>query len=199
MMKGRQILPAVLAVFALAAPACASHRFHHHPAGPRAIDHSAYRSGYEEGRIRGEHDARRGRSFEYQRHGEYRSARGGYWGYRHRNEYHEAYREGFVAGYSDGYRRYGRDGRHARGPHPYGSGRGEYYRSPAAEVGYRDGYAQGRSDARDGDRFDPVRASRYRSGDHEYSRRYGSRDEYKRIYRSAFQDGYQQGYRDAWR
>jgi hypothetical protein len=64
-------------------------------------------------------------------------------------------------------------------------------------VGYRDGYEQGRSDARDRDRYDPVRASRYRSGDHEYNSRYGSREDYKREYRAAFQLGYDQGYRES--
>ena len=71
------------------------------------------------------------------------------------------------------------------------------FRSPASENGYRDGYAQGRDDARDGDRHDPVRASRYRSGDHDYNGRYGSRDDYKREYRAAFVQGYEQGYRES--
>jgi hypothetical protein len=69
------------------------------------------------------------------------------------------------------------------------------YSSPAAEVGFRDGLAQGRDDAGDRRRFDPVRASRYRSGDHDYNNRYGSRDDYRREYRAAFQQGYEQGYR----
>ena len=61
-------------------------------------------------------------------------------------------------------------------------------------VGYRDGLEQGQKDARSRKAFDPVRASRYRLGDHEYNSRYGSRDEYRREYRAAFQQGYQQGY-----
>jgi flagellar biosynthesis/type III secretory pathway protein FliH len=69
-------------------------------------------------------------------------------------------------------------------------------RSPAAENGYRDGYAQGRNDARSRRHADPVRASRYRSGDHDYNRRYGPRDNYKREYRQGFQQGYERGYRD---
>jgi hypothetical protein len=64
----------------------------------------------------------------------------------------------------------------------------------AARTGYRDGVDAGRDDARHRDRFDPARARRYRDGDHDYDRRYGSRDEYKREYRSAFERGYRDGY-----
>jgi hypothetical protein len=66
--------------------------------------------------------------------------------------------------------------------------------SIAAENGYRDGMSAGRDDARHRERFDPVRARRYREGDHAYDRRYGSRDDYRREYRSAFEQGYRDGY-----
>jgi hypothetical protein len=69
------------------------------------------------------------------------------------------------------------------------------YGSVAARNGYRDGIEAGRDDARHRDRFDPVRARRYREGDHDYDRRYGPRDDYKRDYRVAFERGYEQGYR----
>jgi hypothetical protein len=68
------------------------------------------------------------------------------------------------------------------------------YRSAAANNGYRDGLEAGRNDARDRERFDPIRAKRYREGDHDYDGRYGSRDDYKREYRSAFEQGYREGY-----
>ena len=66
--------------------------------------------------------------------------------------------------YDDGYRR--------GGVYPV-------YRGPsrAAEIGFRDGIEAGRDDARHRERFDPVRARRYRSADHDYDRRYGSRDD----------------------
>ena len=70
----------------------------------------------------------------------------------------------------------------------------EAYVSAAARTGYRDGFDAGRDDARHRDRFDPVRARRYRDGDHDYDRRYGSRDDYKREYRSSFERGYRDGY-----
>ena len=68
------------------------------------------------------------------------------------------------------------------------------YRSVAAQNGYRDGIDAGRNDARNRERFDPVRAKRYREGDHDYNDRYGSRDEYRREYRAAFEQGYREGY-----
>ena len=58
------------------------------------------------------------------------------------------------------------------------------YVSLAERNGYRDGVDAGRDDARHRERFDPVRAKRYRDGDHDYDRRYGSRDDYRRDYRS---------------
>jgi hypothetical protein len=70
----------------------------------------------------------------------------------------------------------------------------EVYNDVAARNGYRDGLDAGRDDARHRERFDPVRARRYREGDHDYDRRYGSRDEYKREYRSAFERGYRDGF-----
>ena len=81
-----------------------------------------------------------------------------------------------------------------------------YYRNPvqargvenrAYNSGYRDGQAQGRDDGRHNRRSDPTDASRYRSGDHDYYARYGTRDEYSRVYRDAFGQGYDVGYRDA--
>ena len=72
--------------------------------------------------------------------------------------------------------------------------RGGAYVSLAERNGYRDGLDAGRDDARHRERFDPVRARRYREGDHDYDRRYGSRDEYKRDYRAAFERGYRDGY-----
>jgi hypothetical protein len=62
--------------------------------------------------------------------------------------------------------------------------------------GYKDGYDKGREDARDNDAYDPVRHSRYRSGNRGYDRRYGSKEEYKNVYREGFQAGYAAGYRD---
>ena len=209
MFKAHRLFSAgALTAALIASSACAvPSGYNRYPtANPRAVDERAYSLGYDQGRTRGENDGRRNRSFDYGRYGEYRDADRGYRGYGDRNAYRSLFRQGFIAGYNDGYRRYARGGYGYPSPSypspsypspsypsPTYDGR---YGSPAAQNGYRDGYAQGRDDARDGDRFDPIRSIRYRSGDHDYNNRYGPREEYKREYRAAFQQGYSQGYRE---
>ena len=72
---------------------------------------------------------------------------------------------------------------------------GNGYSNVPYDTGYRDGLEKGREDARDGDSFDPVRHSWYRSGNRGYNDRYGTRDQYRLAYRDGFESGYQQGYR----
>jgi hypothetical protein len=197
-----QTLPITLAaLLALSAtPACAQGTYGY-PRSSVRIDDRAYRNGYDEGRTQGERDGRDGRAFDYGRHREYKTATEGYGGDGNRNEYREIFRQGFVAGYDDGYRRYARSFPQYPSSRPpvYGDrDRGvAAYRSPAASRGYQDGFDEGRKDGRDGKRFDPAAESRYRSGDHGYEREYGSRDAYKRDYRAAFEDGYDRGYRES--
>jgi hypothetical protein len=202
MLKARLILPAAAAaVLLVTTSACASGYYQRYPTGPvyRQGNDLAYRNGLDQGRIQGENDARRGRSFDYGRHSEYRNAQIGYGGYGNRDEYRDLFRQGFQTGYDEGYRRYARNGYPSRGP-VYRTSPGPVYggtavyRSVAGQVGFRDGVEQGQKDARDRKAFDPVRAKRYRSGDHEYNSRYGSREQYAREYRGAFQQGYQEGY-----
>jgi hypothetical protein len=84
-------------------------------------------------------------------------------------------------------------------PYPstrYPNTRGTYrYTSVAFDNGYNDGLDKGREDSRDRDSYDPNRHSRYRSADHGYEKRYGSKDDYRQIYR----DGFRAGYDDAFR
>ena len=70
------------------------------------------------------------------------------------------------------------------------------YNNAAYDNGARDGYEKGLEDGRDNDSFDPVRHSRYRSADRGYSSRYGTRDDYKLVYRDGFESGYERGYRE---
>jgi hypothetical protein len=170
--------------------------------------------GYREGLRQGENDARRGRVYSINSHNEYRDADDGY----RRNDgdresYRRSYRQGFETGYRQSFDRYGQNnGRYPTrgGNYPaypnypsypsypgYPSDRGtpRYgYSSPAAQNGYRDGFEVGRNDARDRETYDPVRAKRYREGDHDYNSRYGSKEEYKREYRAAFEQGYRDGF-----
>jgi hypothetical protein len=185
-----------VAVFSIASCACAtSQGAAYSRSGPAyaPVDQRAYPRGYDEGRSAGANDARRNRQFDYSRHSDYRDADNGYRGYGDRNAYRTLFREGFVAGYNDGFRRYARTNWESP---VYPAGR---LSSPAAQAGYRDGFDAGRDDARDRDRYDPIRDSRYREGDHGYERRYGSREYYKQEYRAAFEQGYERGYRDSWR
>jgi len=218
-MRTHRYVQALLLVagVAVATPACAEQIYGY--GGPRRtvydrdFERRAYDNGFREGQQQGQNDARRGRDFSYQRHNEYRDADDGYRrGIGDRDDYRRSFRQGFQTGYSESYNRYARNN-YPRGGYPGGYGypgdsrypsdnrypsgypanRG-VYRSAAADIGYRDGLEAGRNDARDGDRYDPVRTSRYRQGDHNYDSRYGSRDEYKREYRAAFEQGYREGY-----
>lgn len=195
----------------ISAPACAAQTYGYR--GPRDggygadISRRAYDSGYREGVRAGQDDGRDGRPFSYSRHDDWRDADDGYHReFGNREFYRDNFRRGFEAGYSEAYNRYGYRGRDRRGAYPpyqtypaYPAGggiavpRGSF--SPAAQNGYRDGLEAGRDDARDRRAFDPVRAKRYREGDHDYDSRYGSRDAYKQEYRTAFQRGYDEGYR----
>jgi hypothetical protein len=78
----------------------------------------------------------------------------------------------------------------------YPNDRGYGNNSVAFQSGERDGYEKGREDARDNDSYDPVRHSWYRSGDRGYNNRYGTRDDYKLVYRDGFESGYERGYRE---
>jgi hypothetical protein len=194
----------LVAGLSIAAPACATQTYGYH--GPRGgygreVERRAYDYGFRDGVRAGERDGRSGRSFSYNRHDDWRDADQGYERrYGDRDWYRRTYRNGFEAGYTDAYNRYGNYGRYPRTypsypAYPDVRGGRAALRSPAAQVGYRDGFEAGRDDADDRRAFDPQRSRRYRDGDHEYNDRYGSRDEYKREYRAAFQQGYGEGFR----
>jgi hypothetical protein len=68
--------------------------------------------------------------------------------------------------------------------------------SAGYENGYRDGIEKGHADAKGRESFDPVRHSRYRSADHGFEKQYGSKVDYKLVYRDGFEAGYRDGYSD---
>ena len=160
----------------------------------------AFDTGYRDGWQRGERDARQRRAFDYRNDREYQRADRGYnWRYGSRDAYRYEFRRGYEGGYRDGYNSLGRRGYGVTGPGRVNQGRapgGGYYRSVAAEHGFREGYEKGVEDARRGRRHDPVRQRWYRDGDRHYNSRYGSRDQWKDEYRRAFRDGYERGYRE---
>jgi hypothetical protein len=112
-MNARLLLPAAAAaVLLVTTTACASGGYYQrYPDRPpyRQVEDRAFRNGFDQGRVQGENDARRGRSFDYGRHSEYRNAQIGYGGYGNRNEYRNVFRRGFQEGYNEGFRRFARD------------------------------------------------------------------------------------------
>jgi len=175
----------------------------------------AYDEGNREGMKEGEKDARRGEAFYFQDEKEFRDADRGYHrNYGDRERYRQSFRTGYASGYDEGYRRSSVNGRNGNGgwgtarPGVYGNrgyggyGNGGYrngrygYYTPAYDNGARDGFEKGQEDIRKNRSFDPLRHSWYRSGDRHYEREYGSRDEYKNLYRRGFQEGYDRAYRE---
>lgn len=76
--------------------------------------------------------------------------------------------------------------------------RSSSYRSPAYDVGYRDGVAIGQKDSQKGKSFRPQKNDRYEDADNGYNKSYGDKNQYKSLYREGFQRGYSDGYRQ-WR
>lgn len=70
---------------------------------------SAYDRGYEDGLFTGASDARRGQSYDPERSHFFRSGTGGYNSSAGRRDvYQQAYRDGFLRGYDEGYRNWQR-------------------------------------------------------------------------------------------
>ena len=186
---------ALAAAVGVVTPACGAPLYQSRGVYSPSFEPRAYDNGRREGFARGRDDARSGRQFSYARDASYRNAD---WGYRRQDgnleAYRRAFRQGFQAGYSEAFNQFARA--IPRTAYPRGTRPG-IYTSPAARSGYRDGLEAGRDDARRRGRFNPERSSRYRSADHNYDRRYGSKDEYKREYRAAFQRGYEDGFTGA--
>jgi hypothetical protein len=69
------------------------------------------------------------------------------------------------------------------------------YNDTAYHQRYDDGYDKGRAAERDNARYDPTREASYRTADHGYTSRYGTKDDYRGVYREGFRAGYDDGYR----
>jgi hypothetical protein len=147
-----------------------------------------YDRGYRDGLNDGERDARQGRAFDY--NNDRRLSR-------QRDEFRRGYFEGYRAGY-ERIRGAARGARSSRGNNGYYGGartpRGGY-QDPAFARGYSDGFERGLDDARDRDRYDPVRHRDYRDADDGYFREYGPKAAYENNYRAGFRQGYEEGYR----
>ena len=109
---------------------------------------------------------------------------------REREYRREQRRENRDYGYNNGYGYgYGRD------RDGYGNYGGSYdLRQTALNAGFADGVKEGRKDREHRDRYDYMDEGNYRSGDRDYSSRFGDKETYRRYYREAFQHGYDDGY-----
>ncbi len=121
------------------------------------------------------------------------------------------YREGYSTGYQDGFA--GNRGRFVQiyGPHDRDfdadRDRGDRDRydsvyvtrrwashDVASDIGFRDGLSAGSKDATTGHSFRPTEHDSYKDGDHGYAGGFGSKEEYKRLYREGYMAGYTDGY-----
>ncbi len=68
-------------------------------------------------------------------------------------------------------------------------------RQRAYDSGYHEGVERGRDDARHGRFFDVACSREYRGADEGYDRDWGSRDEYRSLFRQGFERGYNEAYR----
>ena len=183
---------------------------------------AAYDNGYREGLKEGAKEGRDNERFRYEDERTFQRADKGY----HREygdleRYRQSFRNGYAAGYSESYQRYGavydsRGGygngqvvrRDSGAPLYYQDSRSypsyprdsrdvyRGYAGPAFQYGVDDGYQKGVEDARKNRSFDPLRHEWYRDGDRHYNSRDGSRQEYKDVYRQGFQQGYDRGFRE---
>ncbi len=102
----------------------------------------------------------------------------------------QAFREGFVRGYDQGYRQYvgNGNGRYGNGRYEnddYGNGRygnGSYNNNAELNRGYQQGIETGASDGQRGQSYDPQRSRHYRNAS-------------TQAFREGFVRGYDQGYR----
>lgn len=151
---------------------------------------AAQDNGYRDGLKRGEQAARASKPFNAQIEREYRDAENGYnRSYGDRTRYRDDYRGGFAQGYRHGYEGRGKSER----PQGYGGTAGY----GAFQNGISDGYRMALEDIDDRKAPDARRHKWYRSGDHDYEKVYGSKDDYKVEYRRGFEDGYNRAMRAA--
>ena len=172
---------------------------------------SAYDNGYRDGAKRGEQASRDRRGLDVERERDYRQADNGYnRSFGDRNRYRDNYRGGFAQGYRDAYNRGGfgsdrggpgigrryPDANRGYGGGAYG-GNGSNSGYGGFQNGVSDGYRKGLDDVQDRKYPDVSRQKWYRSGDHDYDNRYGSKETYRIEYRRGFEEGYNRAYREA--
>ncbi len=132
-------------------------------------------AGYQQGLNTGASDAQRRQSFSPERSRYYRNAST------------QAFREGFVRGYDQGYRQYAaRYGNRGYGNNGYYGNRGGYYgnnsNNEQLQLGYSQGLATGAMDVQRGQSYSPQRSRFYQNAS-------------SQAYREGFVRGYDESYR----
>ena len=182
----------------------------------------AYQAGYQDGFSYGDEARAQGYRHDYQSE-DYRRADRGYDRFMgERDDFQKSYRNGYKAGYDDGFN--GRRGSSNNGYDPYSrnngsdpnsrdSRNGPYSRNNgsdpdsrynrndpysrnggASDFGYRDGTMMGQKDRQNGKDFRPQKNEPYEDANHGYRKEYGNKNFYKEQYRQAFVRGYEDAY-----
>ena len=190
MARARHILPAVLvAGLSLVTSACAGTTYNQRYPVYDRDNRTYYDGGFRDGRNSGIDDARRGRSVRRDSSRRIPRQPPGH----HQGDL-PAFRSGFEAGYDEGYRLYARQSAksatHRHPPIRIRLHRPRVIRvrkrrlmaptadatRPGGDNGYRDGFEEGNT-RRSTATASTVGEKRYRDGDHDYKKQYGSRDE----------------------
>jgi hypothetical protein len=160
-----------------------------------------YQQGFRDGYNRGRHEGRENDPNDF-REPDWRQASRGYQQWMgsveaYQNAYRHGYGSGFRAGYQSVNRGWGdRDADRDEGIYDRGDYAGYGY---GANIGYRTGYQDGMSQAREdvykNKRFNSNPRGKYDDRDHGYRREYGDKNSYKAQYTSGYRDGYESAFR----
>jgi hypothetical protein len=177
----------------------------YHQSNPRQARQYGYRQGYRDGYAKGRHEGRENDPNDYQSP-DWRQATRGYeqWmgpAETFQNGYRDGYGSGFQAGYQSLNGGWG-DGDEDRDRGWYNRG-GDVYDQPdfsygsnmGYRTGYQDGISQARDDAHKNKPFDSNPRGKYDDRDHGYRRESGDKSSYKEQYTNGYRAGYESAFR----
>lgn len=164
-----------------------------------------YQQGYRDGYAKGKHEGRENDPNDYQSP-DWRQATRGYEQWmgpmqEFQNAYRNGYENGFRAGYQSlnrgwGYGDEDRDrGGYNRSGDVYDRADNGYDGNMGYRTGYQDGLSQAREDTYKNKRFNPNPRGKYDDRDHGYRREYGDKNSYKAEYSDGYRAGYEAGFR----
>ena len=179
-------------------------RYGQRPNGqPQYADDGGYRRGFEDGVRNGQSDVQHGKRKDPAKSENYEDAPGYNSSYGDKGQWRQQYRQGYLAGYerSRGESWDGRNGgaaepgRYSDPDRPQYGGYGDQSASdPAYQHGYQDGMMDGQTDIRKNRRMSDITKSDHFSDAPGYQSSYGSKDQWKIVYRQGYSTGYQQAF-----